>query len=163
MLTLHRLKELLSYDVETGIFQWRQVTSNRISVGSAAGTVNSKGYLIISIDGQRYRAHRLAYLYMTGDMPEDQIDHMNNVKTDNRWCNLREASNSQNHMNRWLQVNNTSGEKGVVFHKPSGRWTARVKVNGKLHSLGYYDDKDDAIQIVRQERKRLHGDFNREE
>ena len=161
MITQTKLKELLHYDPDTGVFTWISPTSNRVSIGDVAGTINWKGYLVVGLENARFRLHRLAFLYMTGEHPSDQVDHINGDKSDNRWLNLRIASNSQNHMNVGLQSNNTSGEKGVVFHKPSGKWVARVKVQGKLHSLGCYDDKDAAIIVVRAARKRLHGDFNR--
>src|SRR5437879_5605760 len=111
MLTAERLKELLTYDPETGEFRWKVAPNGRVRVGDIAGCVSSRGYILIGIDGALYRAHRLAFLFMTGAFPEPQVDHSNRDKADNRWLKLREANNSQNNANKPAQSNNTSGYK----------------------------------------------------
>ena len=110
-----RLKELLAYDPDTGVFT-RLVKSNRnVRIGAVAGTCDSKGYGQISVDGKLYRAHRLAWLWMTGAWPVAQLDHRNGVRHDNRWENLREATNGENNQNAAIRSNNTSGFMGVCW------------------------------------------------
>lgn len=91
-LTAGRLKELLTYDPETGVFIWRGWRSGSAVAGSVAGSLHSDGYVCIKIGRCLYRAHRLAFLYMTGSRPIGQVDHINMNRADNRWCNLRETS-----------------------------------------------------------------------
>ncbi|MCK9994454.1 MAG: hypothetical protein Dbin4_02974, partial [Alphaproteobacteria bacterium] len=98
-LTQSRLKELLHYDPDTGVFTRRVQTSSNARVGDVAGCLHPEGYRHIQIDGKRYAAHRLAWLYMTGEWPTNQLDHLNGVRDDNRWGNLREATHGQNQQN----------------------------------------------------------------
>src|SRR5215813_12141516 len=104
MLTHERLKELLSYDPKTGLFIWN-------SRGAVAGTTDQEGYIQIHLDGKKYRAHRLAYLYMTGEMPTQILDHINRVRSDNRWGNLRPVTDRFNYYNCSDYSNNKSGVK----------------------------------------------------
>lgn len=160
-LTAERLRHLLSYDPESGLFTWKNPQSNRVNVGQVAGTVsgNSNGYVQISIDGKLYHSHRLAWLYMTGEWPADQIDHANRNRSDNRWSNLRAATRSQNAMNSF-HANNTSGRKGVNWHKKTGKWVAKISVDCKTHHLGYYNDIEDAAVAYKNIARILHGKFN---
>ena len=89
MITQKHLKEILDYNTETGIWTWRVNQARRIKIGQRAGTIISDGHRHIGISGKFYKAHRLAWLYMTGEFPKDEIDHINGVPDDNRWCNLR--------------------------------------------------------------------------
>lgn len=157
-LTQERLKELLHYDPDTGVFTWLQPGKRRL-VGFTAGTVNSRGYLYISIGGKQYRAHRLAWLYMTGEVPENEIDHRNGIGTDNRFANLRKATRSQNKANSATYKSNSSGCKGVGFDKATGRWKARVQVNGKRISLGYFDSPESAYAAYCEAATKFHGEF----
>ena len=91
MITQSELKELLNYDPATGVFTWL-VSRGRVKASSVAGHVHSRGYIVIMVDGRRHLAHRLAFVYMTGTFPDDQVDHINEIKADNRWINLREAT-----------------------------------------------------------------------
>jgi hypothetical protein len=143
MLTQERLKELLQYDPNTGVFTWLKPTSNRVKVGSIA-TTNSRGYIIIGIDSVRYFAHRLAWLYMTGSMPKDVIDHIDGNPSNNRINNLREATQQQNLHNLRKSVKNTSGYKGVHFHKGTSKWRAVVTVDNKPKHLGLYLTPEEA-------------------
>ncbi len=112
MLTQERLLELIHYNPETGLFS-RLGGRRSDRVGKVAGSPQGQGYLLIFVDGRRYRAHRLAWFYMTGEWPADGIDHVNNIKTDNRFANLRLATRAQNEMNKPPSRSNTSGVKGV--------------------------------------------------
>jgi hypothetical protein len=141
-LTQARLREVLDYDPETGIFRWRIQTSNRGRVGHIAGRISDQDYWLIGIDGALYRAHRLAWLYITGEWPRE-VDHINGSRDDNRWCNLREATRSENNANSRRGRNNTSGYKGV-WRAASGRWTACITVNYRQIHLGRFDAPEEA-------------------
>ncbi len=99
MLTAERLRELLTYDPETGHFRWVFTKGCRAG-GQIAGTVRRDGYLCIAVDGRKHKAHRLAWFYMHGRWPHPEIDHINRSKLDNRLCNLREATRVENNANR---------------------------------------------------------------
>lgn len=147
-ITQKRLKELLHYDPETGVFIWlaRSSAASRVKIGSEARCLTSKGYIWIMIDGRRYYAHRLAFLYMTGKFPVDQTDHDNHIRHDNRWDNLNEATNTTNHKNQSMPRNNSSGRMGVRWRKDIGKWHAQIRVDYKLIHLGYFINIDDAIK-----------------
>ena len=120
-----RLKELVDYDSETGIFTWKpRKWAYGAKAGTEAGWRDWKGYVIITLDRVNYRAHRLAWLYMTGEWPSQDVDHKDRNKANNRWINLREATRSQNMGNQSLRDCNTSGVKGVSWDKKTGKWVA---------------------------------------
>lgn len=147
MITQQRLKELLDYEPETGIFTWRVRNGNRTKVGGNAGGVNSYGYVQIRLDGSLYKAHRLAWLYMYGEMPSDMIDHINRKTGDNRICNLRIATNSQNQQNAGVRNDSTSGIRGVSWDKKRGKWCARIKAKDTRRHLGYFESIEEAIAV----------------
>lgn len=147
MITQQKLKELLHYSPETGIFTWKVRPANRVKVGQEAGSY-SGGYRRIRIDDKRYYGHRLAWLYMYGEFPDRQIDHINEVKDDNRIVNLREASYQLQQQNISSRKNNTSGIKGVYWHKVRQKWMACIVHNYKQIHLGYFDTKF-AAQMAR--------------
>lgn len=144
-LTADTLRSVLHYDQETGIFTWKVSTSNRVKVGAVAGCPDGRGYLMIRVQSRLYLAHRLAWLYVSGTWPTDQLDHVNRVRTDNRIENLREVTNKQNGQNKSKSSNNTSGHTGVYWHKSYSKWQACIKHNQKLIHLGYFTDIEDAI------------------
>jgi len=119
-LTYDRLKEVLFYDQNTGIFLWKYSKQSRF-VGEIAGSKNNKGYRSISIDGVLYKEHRLAWFYVYGKWPENEIDHINRIKIDNKISNLREVTKSQNRQNINVKKNNKSGCRGVSWHKTHKR------------------------------------------
>jgi hypothetical protein len=160
MLTLDRLRELLHYNPETGVFT-RKTGSRAFKVGEEAGYVNTDGYRRLMIEWKRYQAHRLAWLYMTGDWPTKEIDHINGDKSDNRFSNLRQASSAENSRNVKRHVDNASGFKGICFHKYSGRWMARIKTDGKCKSLGYFGTPEEAHTAYRDAALKLHREFAR--
>lgn len=132
-----RLQELFTYEANTGIFI-------RKSTGKSAANIHN-GYVRVGIENKEYRAHRLAWLYMTGVMPKGIVDHKNHNKSDNRWDNLREVTHHENCKNMPQYVNNSSGSTGIYFHKRDKRWIAFVYVNGKKKHLGCFKDKSNAI------------------
>jgi hypothetical protein len=161
-LTIDRLKELIAFDPDTGIFRWPANLRNQ-SAGRQAGTIEKKGYRQIWVDGQRFKAHRLAWFYMTGAWPRRQIDHINGVKDDNRFANLREASNSQNQQNAPKNASNTSGYKCVVWLPHIGKWAARVKFpwERSQKDCGYFSNIVDAVICANCNMAYGHGEFAR--
>jgi len=148
-MTQARLKELINYEPSTGIFTWIGKTSpkSRIKIGAiTATTLNSKGYTRIQIDGKGYEAQRLAVLYMTGSFPNEQVDHINHIRSDNAWSNLRVVTPRENQQNKSMHKNNTSGRIGVSFDKTNNKWMSSIMIAGKSKTLGRFEDKDDAIK-----------------
>lgn len=111
------------------------------------------------IDGRNYKAHRVAWLLMTGAWPTKEIDHRDHDGLNNRWVNLREATSSQNKMNQRKGTLSLSGIRGVFLDKRDGRWFARVTVNGRHHHLGRFSSKEQAAIAYADAAPRLHGEF----
>jgi hypothetical protein len=151
-ITAEDLAKVVSYDQKTGDF-------TRVSTGNVVGEPDRKGYLIFVVTGIAVRAHRAAWLYMTGKWPEGEIDHINGVTSDNRFSNLRECSHQQNNHNQPIRKNNTSGVKGVYWNSAAKKWDARVCLNYKIHNGGLFDSLEEASAAVRSLRERLHGEF----
>jgi hypothetical protein len=147
-ITQERLKELLHYDPESGLFINKVKRSVRSKVGTVTGNYMKNGYIHVQLEKEHYLAHRLAFLYMEGYMPK-QVDHDNRIRSDNRWCNLKASCNADNQKNSNLYKNNTSGHIGVFFYKNFNKWGARITINGKLINLGIYSDINDAIEARR--------------
>lgn len=160
-LTAKRLREVLRYDPQTGQFTWLVRLSIRILIGRNAGRINRHGYRIITIDCVRYHAHRLAWLYMTGEWPAHYIDHANLDKADNRFANLREASRQQNSANTKTPSNNRSGFKGVQWHPQTKKWRARIGFNGKHQSLGLFKSPEEAHAAYAEAAEKLFGEYAR--
>lgn len=162
-LTAERLRERLHYDPATGFFTWRSrgKIGSHIIVGARAGCVAEGGYRQINIDGRAYHENRLAWFYMTDGWPKNQVDHINLDTGDNRWANLRAATQSQNRANTRVQINNTSGRKGVFWHKKAHKWRAMIRVDKKLRSLGLFFTPEDAYVAYLAAAKGHFGDFAR--
>ena len=128
--------------------------------GEIAGSLNPNGYIYIKINYKLYRAHRLAWLYETGSFPLEQIDHINGIRNDNRYQNLREATRSQNKCNTKMYANNASGFKGVGLYKPTGKYRASITVNNKLIYLGYFDNPELAYAAYCEAALKYHGEFS---
>jgi hypothetical protein len=161
-LTSARLRDAVHYDEATGVFTW--VNPNKFGprkAGARAGSQRRDGYRGIMIDYVRYFEHRLAWLYVHGVMPEEEIDHINMDPSDNRLANLRVATRSQNEQNKNNPAHNTSGRRGVVWCASRGKWQAQIMLGGKTHFLGRFDDKDDAFRARRQAESVMFGDFAR--
>ena len=141
--TQDRLKELLEYDPKTGKFFWR--VARGVRVGAEAGSVDSEGYICIGVDWKTYKAHRLAWLYVHGYLPENQIDHIDRDPSNNRIKNLREVSVICNSRNCGNPRTNRSGVRGVSWHKSTGKWQVQIEVNQRNFHLGYYDDFTEAV------------------
>jgi hypothetical protein len=155
ILTQERLKELLHYDPDTGVFVCRVKVRHR-AVGSVVGTAGTRGYLQCNIDGKPYKMHRLAWLYVYGSWPNCQIDHINHNTSDNRICNLRDVSCAQNHQNRSRRTKSASGFLGVTWHKRDLRWQAHIEVNGKPRYIGSFVGLADAVAARISAERQLH-------
>lgn len=146
MISHSRLLEVLEYSPDTGDFKW--IASNhRVKAGDLAGTVSSKGYVLIKVDGVSYRAHRLAWFYVNGVWPTKDLDHEDRTKLNNRMKNLREATHSMNMHNRGVPGHNISGVKGVSWYARTGTWRASYQLGKKEVHLGYFKSKEKAIEI----------------
>ena len=175
------LSRAFHYTPETGALQWKTPTNRKIRAGTEAGTTNNKGYRIVSFQGQLYLASRLIWVLMTGAEPLT-VDHVNRVRTDNRWCNLREANYSEQNYNTsracttesmfsavktgngrmsvtpqlaGTHPHNTSGRKGVYWDKLRKCWIAKIGVNRKMTYLGGYATFSEAV-VVREKAEQIH-------
>lgn len=160
-LTAARLRELLSYRPDTGEFVWIRSTSRRAKVGATAGYVGSNGYVQIRLDGVLYQAHRLAWLYVTENWPTSLIDHRDLNRSNNQWENLRLATPVQNSANSPARRHNCTGVKGVGLHRGTGKYRARIGVNGCQHHLGLFDTAEEAHLAYARASVTLHGEFGR--
>lgn len=162
MITYQRLRELLIYCPETGKFSWRGVRANRLPEQSV-GWISWNGYHCLGVDNHIYRAHRLAWLYVTGEWPKADIDHINGTRSDNRWNNLREATRGQNLANKRMDSRNTSGFKGVSWSRKCKKWQAHIKVNRKSQFLGFFESKEMAHMAYCEAAAKNFGEFARPE
>lgn len=156
IITIERLHELLSYDPETGIFIWKSRTSNRVFVGARAGRDNGNGYRRIAIDGVSYYEHQLAWLYVYGTWPGNEVDHRDGNGFNNRISNLRHGTHAENSQNLSLRNTNKSGMTGVSWSKPHSKWSAYICVNYKKKHLGLFDDLREAGAAYLNAKRELH-------
>lgn len=154
-LTAERVRELFHYDPETGLFTRRVSRRAGTKAGDIAGGIKPSGYRVIWI-GANHMAHRLAWLYVHGVWPDGHIDHINQVKDDNRIANLRIATRSENMQNRRMYKNNASGFRGVYWLKKHKRWTAKIVANGKKSYLGFYLTPEEAYAAYCKAAAELH-------
>lgn len=143
------LKSVLDYDHISGVFTWKFRSDQRPQwnskwAGKAAGAITDKGYVRIYIDGSAYLAHRLAVLWMTGSLPSTVVDHKDRNKANNTWSNLRVCTQQRNSVNRPVDKRSSTGVTGVYLDKRSGRWWARIVVDGETIGLGRYDSLAEA-------------------
>lgn len=155
------LRALFDYDEETGVLTWRERPFyhfatlracrvwNTKHAGKVAGGDNGQGYLIVKIEGKMHRVHRIIWAMQTGAWPADQIDHKNHRRADNRWINLREATNPINSKNQSMPSTNTSGHLGVYRRKASCKWMAYIHVDGTKKHIGYFTEFEDAAAARR--------------
>lgn len=163
MLTQQRLKELVVYNPETGLFTWKESTPpGKSGPKHFAGqpvkrSFDSFGHVQLFLDGKKHLSARLAWLYMTGEWPSNYMDHANRTPSDDRWENLRQATAAQNSTNRKLPSNNTSGCRGVQWQ--AGKWYARITANGVVYNLGAFSEYEDAVRAREAAAVRLHAQF----
>ncbi|NDE62306.1 MAG: HNH endonuclease [Cyclobacteriaceae bacterium] len=160
MITHENLKAILNYNSLTGVFTWASPRP-KIRVGQKAGYLHKSGYFHIEIKGKYYAAHRLAWFYMTGKWPKDQIDHINRNKTDNRFENLRECSNGQNRANS--KTANKHGLKGISYKKWMTKkpWQAQITHKKRVIYLGCFASAEEAHSAYCSASEKLNGIFSR--
>lgn len=160
------LKSIVDYDPLTGVFTWKPRPwnaqwSSRFA-GTTAGHVSKfNGYIKLRYNGKSYSAHRLAWLYMTGEWPSRDIDHRDTDRTNNRWANLRLATDSLNSANRSLSCRSTSGYKGAHWLKARGEWNSRIVVRGKAINLGYFQSAELAHEAYVKAAIEHFGEYSR--
>lgn len=137
LLTAEQLRDIFNYNPDSGVFSWRQ-GRGPVKAGHVAGTVNARGYRYITINKRLYLAHRLAWLHVYGEWPGGEIDHVNQLKGDNRIENLRDVTHSENMHNRPSYANNKSGYRGVSWNNQMGLWRAEISINKKRTHIGYF-------------------------
>lgn len=146
-LTVEQVLKVIEYDPITGTLSWlRGICIKGIVPGSACGSLNSSGYRVVNLFGTQYKAHRLIWFIQTGAWPKGQIDHINQVRSDNRWANLREVSVADNAKNRGRNPNSKLGEHGIWYNKRTHKYVAEITVNGKKVYQKSFDDIDEAIE-----------------
>ena len=159
MITVERLKEVLEYMPESGLFYWKKPPGNHARLYlSTAGSITT-GYVLIRIDGQKYKAHRLAWLYSHGEWPSSDIDHKNGCPLDNRISNLRVATCSQNQANKRRRIGKPL-QKGIR-KLPSGKFNARITVSGETLNIGSYKSVDEAAMAYAYAARFYYSDFSR--
>lgn len=158
MINKKDLKEIFDYDPDTGLFT-RLTGRVGGKKGAVAGSINKKGYVCIYVMGKVVKAHRLAWIYCYGYSPDEQIDHINRDKSDNRISNLRLVNNGQNQTNCVTQRNNSSGYKGVSFHKTWKKWQAYIYHEGKRMHLGTFTNPEQASTAYELASYMFHGEF----
>jgi hypothetical protein len=163
-LTAERLRAVLEYEPESGVFVWKpradipQWTAHY--AGRRAGCIDPDGYRRIKIDGVRHKASRLVFLYMEGEHPADQVDHKKGRHADDRWLKLRPATPGQNQMNKPARINNKLGVKGVYWS--GGKYKAAISSGGKRRYLGRFSRLVDAVAAYNAASEELHGEYSRQ-
>lgn len=155
-LTADRLRELLSYDPNTGVFIRKVRTAKMTQIGDIAGSKNKAGYIQICLEGSRFLGHRLAWFYVHGEWPKDYIDHINGDRSDNRICNLRDASPTVNAQNlQCAKPISKTGLLGASYCKITRKFKAQIRINGKQKYIGVYASAEEA-HAAYIDFKRLH-------
>jgi hypothetical protein len=157
-LTSDRLKQVLAYNRETGIFTWRK-TLGRCRAGAEAGTIRTNGYRYIGVDGVHYLAHRLAWLYEHGSWPASDLDHRDRRRTNNAISNLREVIGAGNQGNSGIWATNTSGYRGVYHDRRRGTWNAYIRRQNRKHHLGCFGSPEAAAAAYDRAAIEHFGDF----
>lgn len=153
MLTQATLKELVHYNPDTGIFTWKNSTLRRTAgaeIGSEFEAPCGKKYRHVRVLNTMYLVHRLAFVYITGSFPLEDVDHENGNGTDNRWDNIRDVPRIENTRNRKLNHNNKSGCSGVTWYPRYNKWLARIGMKGEKITLGYFTELSDAVSARKQ-------------
>lgn len=160
LFTQRYIKYLLDYNPKTGIFRWLNPIG-RVKKGDLAGNFHHSGYSFIKIHTKLYAAHRLAWLYMYGSWPENEIDHKDLNKSNNRIKNLRKSTRSQNVHNKSISTRNNSGYKGVYFENDSKKYVAQIGINNRQIKIGRFKTAIEASIAYNEQAKILHGKFAR--
>ena len=166
------LRECLIYSGETGEFRWRDRPREHFTSDKAhkiftklyalreCGGISAEGYRVIRVDGRIHKGHRLAWLYTYGQWPAGWLDHVNRNRADNRIENLREATPTLNARNAGRRVDNSSGVRGVTWHKATQKWLAQIAVGGVSHHIGVFESLDLAAAARTVAERELHGEVS---
>lgn len=155
-LTAQRLRELLSYNPESGQLSWLE-SRGSVASGKLCNTKDKHGYIVIRVDRRLYKAHRLAWLHAYGEWPRGVIDHINHDCSDNRLENLRDVTQAQNSGNiLGPKAGNKSGFLGVHYDRRAGRYCAEIKLNRKKHHLGHFQTAEEASAAYLTAKRKLH-------
>ena len=157
MITQERLKELVSYNPETGVFVWISNNGMKAKAGNIAGRIGAYGYSVFSVDGRVYFAHRLAWLYINGEFPRNNIDHLNGVRDDNRIANLRDVTQQINCQNHRKQNGNKKELIGACFDKATGKYKAQIMHNGVNFHIGRFDTQEQAHMAYVETKRSIHA------
>lgn len=158
MITCERLRQLLSYDPDTGVFVWLEKRGGGANAGEVAGTDGGQGYERIGVEGQIYPAHRLAWLFVHGRWPTGEIDHINGMRRDNRLSNLRDVPGAINTQNqRAARKDNKLGLLGVSLHRATGKYVANIFIGGKNKRLGLFADPHEGHRAYVNAKRALHA------
>lgn len=174
-ITAEYIRSILHYDPETGVFTWRErprehfatlrsfKRCNAMYAGKPAGSVNKRGYIVLGIGKRVYAAHRLAWLWINGEWPNGDIDHIDGTTTNNAWANLRAATESQNMMNAKIRKDNKTGIKGVhaMRRATTTRYAANVTVNRRRVRIGTFDTLEEAAEKRLAAASQVYGEFAR--
>jgi len=155
-MTQKKVKHYLKYNKRSGLLTWRNPVAARLKVGDIAGSKQDNGYITVMVENKVYKAHRLIWLYVHGEFPEDYIDHINHVRDDNRFSNLRSVSRVENGMNQSLSSANKSGVIGVGWKKKNNKWYASITVEQKQIHLGLFVEFHEAVN-ARKNAEVLYG------
>ena len=158
-LTANYIRSILNYNSETGELTWKISKGPRAKLGQIAGCGDKYGYIVIRINDKLYKAHRLAWLWVTGEWPQKGLDHKNGITSDNSWENLREASQLENSRNTIISKDNTSGYKGICWNKASKKWQAQITINKKAKYLGCFNTKEEASLVYKKAALKYFGEF----
>jgi hypothetical protein len=156
LLTPEHLRRILLYDPHTGLWKWKEGGRIRDWFAGYRGGSGGK-YLSIRVGGSVHYAHRLAFLYMTGKWPEQEVDHIDGDPTNTRWNNLRQATHLQNMQNTKMRNDNRSGVRGVCYSMREGKW----KVQVASRHVGYFTDKEEAISAYEAKARDVFGEYRR--
>lgn len=151
-LTAEYIRSVINYDPETGDV-WRK--------GRKVSTTRPEGYLVINVNDRIYRLSRIIWLWMTGEWPKNDVDHIDLDKGNNRWANLRDSTFTQNMQNRPRRSINKSGFKGVCWDKKAGKWHAQIGYGGTQHHIGYFNRPESASKAYSDAATKHHGQFAR--
>ena len=157
LLSSSEINELFTYD-GSNLF-WRDKASN-VAAGALAGSINNKGYLCVQVAGTLYKVHNLVWILHGNTIPDGcVVDHVNRIRNDNRICNLRIATYTENNVNSKISCRNTSGFKGVNWNKQSNSWRASIRVNGRAKYLGNFSTPEEASEAYTFAAEILYGEF----
>jgi hypothetical protein len=156
MLKTDEIIELFEY--KDGNLYWKKSLNNRAKIGQIAGSKLPLGYRIIGVNGKHYLMHRLIFMLFNNYVPK-KIDHIDGNPLNNRIENLREANDAENSYNAKLRKDNTTGHKGVIWHKLAKKWRVIVKANKKVIYSGYFDNLELASLVAQEARHKFHGKF----